>query len=136
MGVTAVTLKIRISGGLVGFSGMLTLLQGQKYILVISLLEQYPDSTHGTAEISLDLSVENRVRDKDVRAIISRKAEVTGFNKLGELVDFTMNGKIIEDPILKKASLSLKTLMKNPELWSTETPDLYHLTIKIKTKKG
>lgn len=93
-----------------------------------------PDNTFDNATISVDLSLENR--SALTVAGLQVEAEVKGYSKSGDIVDILLTEKV---PVIKKskqAALELKSLIKKPELWSAETPDLYNLTIKLKNAKN
>jgi beta-galactosidase len=89
-----------------------------------------PDKTYDNADISLSLSVENR-SGKNVTGLLL-EAEVTGYSRSGDIVDIPFTGKIKEIPKATQASLEMVSLLKHPRLWSSETPDLYHLSVVLK----
>jgi beta-galactosidase len=93
-----------------------------------------PDNTFDNANISIDLNIDNRSTQNSQGLHVD--AEVEGFSAQGERVDFSFIGKV---PVVQKsnqASIELKSLIKQPRLWSAETPDLYHLILKLKNNKN
>jgi beta-galactosidase len=97
-------------------------------------IKAVPDNTFDNANISIDLNIDNRLT-QDVSGLYV-DAEVSGFTAQGELIDLSFTGKIPLVQKSKKASIELKSLVKHPRLWSAETPDLYHLVIKLKNNKN
>ncbi|HTJ50850.1 MAG TPA: glycoside hydrolase family 2 TIM barrel-domain containing protein [Cyclobacteriaceae bacterium] len=93
-----------------------------------------PDNTFDNANISLLVNIENRsglnVSDLHV------DAEITGFSATDDVVDMSFNSKVITVEMTKQVSLEMRSLIKHPKLWSAETPDLYHLILKLKNKEN
>jgi len=93
-----------------------------------------PDNTFDKADISIDLSIDNR----SVQNIqgLHVDAEVSGFSAQGDMIDLSFTGKVASVQKIKQTSVELKSLIKHPRLWSAETPDLYHLILKLKNNKN
>lgn len=93
-----------------------------------------PDNKFDNADISIDLNIDNRSFQHVAGLLVD--AEVTGFTAQGDRVDLSF---IQKTPVVQKsnqASIQLKSLIKHPRLWSAETPDLYHLILKLKNNKN
>ena len=93
-----------------------------------------PDNTFDNANISIDLDIDNRSA-QNISGLYA-EAEVSGFTSHGDIVDLSLTGKV---PVVQKSgkvALELKSLIKQPRLWSAEKPDLYHLTLKLKNSKN
>jgi beta-galactosidase len=93
-----------------------------------------PDYTFNNASISILLNIDNR-STQNVSGL-RLDAEITGFSASGDAVDISFNSKVPSAEKAKQVSLEMKSLIKNPKLWSAETPDLYHLTVKLKNDKN
>jgi len=93
-----------------------------------------PDNLFGNANISIDLNINNRSTQNAKGLHV--EAEVTGFSAQGDGIDLSFSGKVTEVQKSKQASIELKSLIKQPRLWSAETPDLYHLILKLKNNKN
>ncbi|MDD4969376.1 MAG: glycoside hydrolase family 2 TIM barrel-domain containing protein [Paludibacter sp.] len=92
-----------------------------------------PDNSFGNANVSVNLNIDNR-SVQNISGLYA-EAEVSGFSAQGEMVDLSFTGKVPVVQKSKQVSLELKSLIKQPRLWSAETPDLYHLTVKLKNNK-
>ena len=93
-----------------------------------------PDKAYESADISVNLSIENRSGQTASGLIL--EAEVTGFSYRAEIVNITFSQRV---PDIRKSDQSfpdMKSLLKHPKLWSAETPDLYHLTLKLKNSRN
>ncbi|MDP4241043.1 MAG: glycoside hydrolase family 2 TIM barrel-domain containing protein, partial [Bacteroidota bacterium] len=92
-----------------------------------------PDKTYENANVSIDLNLDNRQLQNI--AGLQVEAEITGFSKSGGYIDIPVSAKV---PVSKskQVSFTISSLIKQPRLWSAETPELYHLTIKLKNKKN
>ena len=93
-----------------------------------------PDKAYESADISVNLSIENRSGQTASGLIL--EAEVTGFSDRAEIVNITFSQRV---PDIRKSDQSfpvMKSLLKHPKLWSAETPDLYHLTLKLKNGRN
>ncbi|MBS1566937.1 MAG: beta galactosidase jelly roll domain-containing protein, partial [Bacteroidetes bacterium] len=93
-----------------------------------------PDNAFQNSEISIDVTMDNRSGQSVSGMRID--AEISGFSAKGEIVELSFTGKF---PLVQKsgqASLHLKSYIKYPKLWSAETPDLYHLVLKLKNNQG
>ncbi len=92
-----------------------------------------PDKTYENANVSIDLSLDNR----QLQSITGLKveAEITGYSKSGEYVDIPV---AVNVPVSKskEVSYAINSMIQQPKLWSAETPDLYHLVLKLKNKKN
>lgn len=93
-----------------------------------------PDNSYGNANISIDLDIDNR-SNQDVLGLYA-EAEVSGFSAQGDIVNLSFTKKVPVVQKSKQATLELKSLIKQPRLWSAETPDLYHLILKLKNSKN
>lgn len=93
-----------------------------------------PDNSFDNATISIDLNIDNR-STQNVSGLYA-EAEVSGFSSQGDLVDLSFMEKVPVVQQSKQASIELKSLIKQPRLWSAETPDLYHLILKLKNSKN
>jgi beta-galactosidase len=93
-----------------------------------------PNKTFDNANVSIDLSIDNRSTQNVLGLYVD--AEVSGFSTQGELIDLSFTKKIPVAQTSKQASIELKSLIKYPRLWSAETPDLYHLLLKLKNNKN
>lgn len=93
-----------------------------------------PDNTFTNANISIDLNIDNRSA-QNISGLYA-EAEVSGFSAQGDRVDLSFTGKVLVVQQSKQALLELKSLIKQPRLWSAETPDLYRLVLKLKNSKN
>jgi len=93
-----------------------------------------PDNSFGNANISINLNFDNRSAQNISGLHVD--AEVTGFSAQGDIIDLSFAGKVPLVQKSKQASIELKSLIKQPRLWSAETPDLYHLILKLKNNKN
>jgi len=93
-----------------------------------------PDNAFDKADISLALNIENRSEQTSSGMLLV--ANVTGYSRMGEIVDISLIEKVLEIKKLSQASLEMKSILKQPKLWSAEAPDLYHLTLKLKNNKN
>jgi beta-galactosidase len=93
-----------------------------------------PDNTFESANVSVNLNIDNRSTQNASGLYVD--AEVSGFTAQGEIVDLALTGKVPLVQQSKQASLELKSVIKHPRLWSAETPDLYHLILKLKNSKN
>jgi beta-galactosidase len=93
-----------------------------------------PDKTFEKSNISIALTIDNRSMQNVSGLHVD--GEVSGFSAQGDIVDLSF---IREVPLVQKskqASLELRSLINHPRLWSAETPDLYHLILKLKNNKN
>jgi beta-galactosidase len=93
-----------------------------------------PNKTFESADVSINLSIDDRSA-QNVSGL-HLDAEVSGFSAQGNLVDLSFSKQV---PLLlksKQTSLVLKSFINHPKLWSAETPDLYHLILKLKNNKN
>jgi beta-galactosidase len=93
-----------------------------------------PDNTYTNANIAVNLNIDNRSTQKI--ADLYAEAEVSGFTAKGDRIDLSFTGKI---PVIQQSgqvSLEINSLIKQPRLWSAETPELYQLIIKLKNSKN
>jgi beta-galactosidase len=93
-----------------------------------------PDNTFDNANTSIFLNIDNR-SDRNVSGL-HLHAEVTGFSASGDAVDISFKSKVPLVEKTKQVSLEMKSLIKRPKLWSAETPDLYHLTLKLRNERN
>ena len=93
-----------------------------------------PDETFSKAAVSVRVNIENRSQ-QNVSGL-TLEAEITGYNKQGELVEINQTQKIPSLSILNEVVAEIKTTINQPKLWSAETPDLYHITLKLKNGKN
>ncbi len=93
-----------------------------------------PDKIFENADVSIAFTIDNRSIQNVSGLHID--AEVSGFSSQGNLIDLSFSKQV---PLLQKSkqtSLELKSLIKHPKLWSAETPELYHLILKLKNNKN
>ena len=93
-----------------------------------------PDNSFDNANIAIDLNIEN-LTTQNIQGL-HIDAEFTGFSAQGDRIDLSFAKKVPVVQKSKQASLELKSLIKHPRLWSAETPDLYHLMLKLKNNKN
>jgi len=93
-----------------------------------------PDNSFDNANISINLSIDNR-STRDVSGLLV-ETEITGYSQAGAIIDIPLTEKVPVIRQSKQISLEMKSLINQPQLWSAETPDLYHLTLKLKNKKN
>ena len=93
-----------------------------------------PDNSFANANITVDLNFDNRSAQNVSGLHVD--AEITGFSAQGEKINLSFAGKLPVVQKSKQASLELKSLINQPRLWSAETPDLYHLILKLKNNKN
>lgn len=93
-----------------------------------------PDNSFDNANISIDLNIDNRSNQNSGGLHVD--AEVSGFSAQGEWVDLSFSKKAAMIQKSKQVSIELNSLIKHPKLWSAETPDLYHLILKLKNNKN
>ncbi len=92
-----------------------------------------PDKTYANANVSIDLSLDNRQLQNITGLQV--EAEITRYSKSGEYIDIPVAVKV-QASKSKQVQLSIKSFIQHPKLWSAETPDLYHLNLKLTNKKG
>ena len=93
-----------------------------------------PDNTYANANIAVNLNIDNHSTQKI--ADLCAEAEVSGFTAQGDRIDLFFTRKIQVIQQLGQAALEIKSQIKQPRLWSAETPDLYHLIIKLKNSRN
>ncbi|PJJ08136.1 beta-galactosidase [Flavobacterium sp. 1] len=93
-----------------------------------------PDNSFDNANISIDLNIDNRSNQNSGGLYVD--AEVSGFSAQGEWVDLSFSKKTAVIQKSKQVSIELNSLIKHPQLWSAETPNLYHLILKLKNNKN
>jgi beta-galactosidase len=93
-----------------------------------------PDQSFDQANVAVSLNIENR-SDQNATGL-NVEAEITGYSKLGDMVDLSLTGKVPAIVKGKQVSIVMKSLIQHAKLWSAETPDLYHLTLKVKNSKN
>jgi len=93
-----------------------------------------PNNSFDNANISIDLNIDNRSNQNSGGLHVD--AEVSGFSAQGEWVDLSFSKKAAMIQKSKQVSIELNSLIKHPKLWSAETPDLYHLILKLKNNKN
>ncbi|HLP18059.1 MAG TPA: glycoside hydrolase family 2 TIM barrel-domain containing protein, partial [Bacteroidota bacterium] len=93
-----------------------------------------PDKNFETADITLRMKIDNRSVQKISGFTVD--AEVTGFSAQGAIVDVSIPGKVPVIGQSKKAQIEMKSLLKQPRLWSAETPECYRLTMKLKNSRN
>ena len=98
------------------------------------MVNAVPDETFSKAAVSVRVNIENRSQ-QNVSGL-TLEAEITGYNKQGELVEINQTQKIPSLSILNEVVAEIKTTINQPKLWSAETPDLYHITLKLKNGKN
>lgn len=84
-----------------------------------------PDETMTKAQVAIDVTVENKsdaaVKGLTVEAIISGHGMRSALNQEIKAVDTA-----------SQQSISLESLLNNPHLWSSETPNLYDLELILR----
>lgn len=93
-----------------------------------------PDNSFDNANISIDLNIDNRSAQNVSGLYVD--AEVSGFSAQGEWIDLSFSKKAAVIQKSKQVSIELNSLIKHPKPWSAETPDLYHLVLKLKNNKN
>jgi len=93
-----------------------------------------PDNTFDNANISIRVTIDNRATLNVSGLHVD--AEITGFSISDDVVDISVNNRFEAVEEKKQASLEMRSVIKHPKLWSAETPDLYHLTLKLRNKKN
>ncbi|OQP63928.1 beta-galactosidase [Niastella vici] len=93
-----------------------------------------PDKIFENANLSVALTIDNRSAQNVSE--LHAEGEVTGYSAQGNIVDLVFSGKVPMVQAAKQASLDVRSFISHPRLWSAETPDLYHLTIKLKNNKN
>ena len=92
-----------------------------------------PDNTFSNAKISVDLNIKNSSGQSASGLFL--EAEVTGYNNTGDITAISFNEKVIEIKKSGEVLSTMNSLLKQPRLWSAETPDLYHLTLYLRNNK-
>lgn len=93
-----------------------------------------PDNLNSNAYVSIGLDIDNRSNQPILD--LYAEAEISGYSAQGDIVHLSFTRRIPVVQKSKQASLELKSLIKQPRLWSAETPDLYHLILKLKNSKN
>lgn len=92
------------------------------------------NKTFENANVSINLTLDNRSAQNVLGLHVD--AEVSGFSFQGEMVDLSFNAKVPSIQNSKQVSVDLRSVINHPKLWSAETPDLYHLVLKLKNNKN
>lgn len=93
-----------------------------------------PDKTFENAGIFIDGAIDNRSAQNLSGLHVT--ADVIGFSTKGEPVDIGSNTEVPFVQKSKRVSFHLKSFIKNPRLWSAETPELYHLVLKLRNSRN
>ncbi|MBK5246147.1 MAG: DUF4981 domain-containing protein [Peptostreptococcaceae bacterium] len=93
-----------------------------------------PDNSFDNADVSINLTIDNR-SEQPVSGLLL-EGEITGYSKTGGIVDIPLTEKVPAVGQSKQVSLVMKSSITKPLLWSAETPDLYHLSLKLRNGKG
>jgi len=93
-----------------------------------------PNSTFDQATVGINVSVENRSAQN--LSDLKIEAEISGFTQQGKLVEQELTTKVAAVLQGKQTVVTVKSMIDQPRLWSAETPDLYHLTLRLKNKKN
>ena len=92
-----------------------------------------PDNTFSNANISVELNIKNSSGQSASGLFL--EAEVTGYNNTGDITAISFNEKVLEIKKSGEVLSAMNSLLKQPRLWSAETPDLYHLTLYLRNNK-
>jgi beta-galactosidase len=93
-----------------------------------------PSADFSKANLSVQLSFENRTAQASQSLIA--EAKLSGFDKTGKPVSITSAGKLSSVKPFSVSSLTLQSIVKNPLLWSAESPHLYQVEITVKDVAG
>jgi Beta-galactosidase/beta-glucuronidase len=93
-----------------------------------------PDNSFNKANVAIDLKLDNHSM-QDVSGLWY-EAEITGYSKSGNIVDIPVSSKIPAISASKQMTLQVNAAMEQPQLWNAETPNLYHLLIKLRNSKN
>ncbi|HEY8938292.1 MAG TPA: glycoside hydrolase family 2 TIM barrel-domain containing protein [Cyclobacteriaceae bacterium] len=93
-----------------------------------------PNNTFENSNVAINLTIENRSIQQVSGLHVD--AEVTGFSTEEEMIDLSFTSKAPLVQTSNQVSLELKSLINHPRLWSAETPNLYHLILKLKNNKN
>jgi len=93
-----------------------------------------PINDFSNASVNVRLNIENRsVQDNKNLKV---EAMISGNNKLGQFFEIPLSKKIELLQGSSNIKVSLETILKNPKLWSAETPDLYNLQLNLKNDRN
>lgn len=90
------------------------------------------DSTFTDAELSIDLDVRNMTSGTKNGWSVSAEA----YDESGNNILSDASVKLSELSAYKGGIFNLKTTVKNPKLWSAETPNIYALVLKLTDSDG
>lgn len=93
-----------------------------------------PDNSFNKSAITIDLKLDNRSA-QNVSGL-RYEAEITGYAKSGSIVDIPVSGKVPAISASKQVALQISSMLEQPRLWTAETPNLYHLLIKLRNAKN
>ncbi len=93
-----------------------------------------PDNSFNRAAISIDLQIDNR-SNQNISGL-QYEAEITGYSKSGNIIDIPVSGKVPAISKSQQVLLQVKSMLEQPKLWTAETPNLYHLVIKLRNAKN
>lgn len=93
-----------------------------------------PDNSFNRAAINIDLQIDNR-STQNISGL-HYEAVISGYSRAGDIIDILVTGKVPAISKLKEISLQIKSVLEQPKLWSAETPDLYHLVVKLQNTKN
>jgi len=93
-----------------------------------------PDDIFENANISVAINIDNRSAQNSSGLLL--EAEISGYSNQGDIVDLSFSKKVLQIEKSKQVLVQMNSLLQHPRLWSAETPDLYHFTLKLKNDKN
>lgn len=109
------------------------IVRSKYYIKDFSVLA-IPNETFSDASVNVKLSLENR---SDINFDgLSIEGTISGCNSFGKLINIPFSKKLNSLKKGSEGSTEIAVNILNPLLWSAETPNLYHLNLKLKNNKG
>lgn len=93
-----------------------------------------PNKTFENADVWVNITLDNRSAQNVSGLHID--AEISGFSSQDNMVDLSFSRQVPLVQRSKQLSFDLKSLINHPRLWSAETPDLYHLILKLKNQNN
>lgn len=92
-----------------------------------------PNKAFDSANVAVNLTINNRT-EKNI-SNLHVDAALSGLSANGKNINLIFSEKISSIQNSNQVSLQLKSLINHPQLWSAETPNLYHLIFKLKNNK-
>ena len=93
-----------------------------------------PDAGFTNASVNIKLNINNRSSGN--LEGLKVEATVSGYSVKDDLVDVQLIKKVGALKLQSENVVELNTMLKNPILWSSETPYLYTLQLKLKNSKN